>query len=74
VNDRRHTAVIGFFYRQRSLIIEGSMLRVYRQDSGRLVPTELDVTAHSAPTEAAGAVWIDLINPARHEDPTSSIC
>jgi len=44
------------------------MLRVYRQDSGRLVPTDLEVSAHSSPAEAAGAVWIDLINPARHED------
>jgi magnesium transporter len=44
------------------------MLRVYRQQDGHLVPTELAVTAHSPPAEAAGAVWLDLLNPARHED------
>lgn len=44
------------------------MLRVYRLHEGHLAPTELDVTAHSSPAEAAGALWIDLINPTRHED------
>ena len=44
------------------------MLRVYRRQDDRLVPTELDVTPQSRPGEAAGALWLDLINPTRHED------
>ena len=43
------------------------MLRVYRQQDGHLVSTDLEVTSHSPPSEAAGALWIDLI-PTRHED------
>src|SRR5262249_47418999 len=44
------------------------MLRVYRPHEGHLTPTELNVTSHSPPEEAAGVVWFDLINPTRHED------
>jgi magnesium transporter len=44
------------------------MLRVYRRQDDRLVPTELDVTPHSLPAEASDALWLDLINPTRHED------
>lgn len=44
------------------------MLRIYRPDGGRLEPTELEVTAHTQPAEAAEAVWLDLLNPTRHED------
>jgi magnesium transporter len=44
------------------------MLRVYRQHDGHLVPTDLEVTSHSPPAEATGALWIDLLNPTRHED------
>jgi magnesium transporter len=44
------------------------MLRVYRRHDDRLLPTDLEVTAQSRPAEAAGALWLDLINPARHED------
>jgi magnesium transporter len=44
------------------------MLRVYRRQDDRLVPTELDVTPHSFRAEARDALWLDLINPTRHED------
>ena len=44
------------------------MLRVYRRQNDRLAPTDLEVTPHSPPTEAAGALWLDLINPTRDED------
>src|SRR5262245_26713844 len=44
------------------------MLRVYRRQDDRLVPTELDVTPQSQPAEAAGALWLDSINPTRPED------
>jgi magnesium transporter len=44
------------------------MLRVYRQQDGHLVPTDIEVTSHSSPEQAAGAVWIDLVNPTRDED------
>jgi magnesium transporter len=44
------------------------MLRVYRRQDDRLVPTELDVTPHSLPAEASDGLWLDLINPTRHED------
>jgi magnesium transporter len=44
------------------------MLRVYRQHDGHLVPTDMEVTSHSPPSEAAGALWMDLLNPTRHED------
>ncbi len=44
------------------------MLRVYRPHGAHLVPTDLEVTAHSHPAEAEGAVWLDLLSPTRHED------
>jgi magnesium transporter len=44
------------------------MLRVYRRQEERLVPTDLEVNPHSLPAEAADALWLDLINPSRHED------
>ncbi len=44
------------------------MLRVYRPQGAHLVPTDLEVTAHSHAAEAEGAVWLDLLNPTRHED------
>ena len=44
------------------------MLRVYRRQDDRLVPTDLDVTPHSLPAKATDALWLDLINPTRHED------
>jgi len=44
------------------------MLRIYRHQDNRLVATELAVTAQTAPADAAGAVWIDLISPTRDED------
>jgi magnesium transporter len=44
------------------------MLRVYRHQDDRLMPTELDVTPQSPPTDAAGALWLDLIHPNREED------
>jgi magnesium transporter len=47
---------------------EMPMLRVYRRQDDRLVPTDLDVTPHSPPAKAADALWLDLINPTRHED------
>jgi magnesium transporter len=47
---------------------EMPMLRVYRRQDDRLVPTDLDVTPHSLPAKATDALWLDLINPTRHED------
>ena len=47
---------------------EMPMLRVYRRQDDRLVPTDLDVTPHSLPAQATDALWLDLINPTRHED------
>jgi magnesium transporter len=44
------------------------MLRIYRHQDNRLIATELAVTAQTPPAAAAGAVWIDLINPTREED------
>jgi magnesium transporter len=44
------------------------MLRVYRQQNGHLVPSDLDVSEQTAPDDAAGALWIDLIHPKPHED------
>jgi magnesium transporter len=44
------------------------MLRVYRQHGDHLVPTGLKATSESLATEAAGAIWFDLINPTREED------
>ena len=43
------------------------MLRAYRREDCRLVPTELDLTSHSTPADAAGALWLDLITPTREE-------
>ena len=43
------------------------MLRAYRREDCRLVPTELDLTPHSPPADAAGALWLDLITPTREE-------
>ena len=43
------------------------MLRVYRREDGRLVSTDLDLTPNSSPADAAGALWLDLINPTREE-------
>ena len=43
------------------------MLRAYRREDCRLVPTELDLTPHSTPADAAGALWLDLITPTREE-------
>jgi magnesium transporter len=44
------------------------MLRAYRQNDDHLVPTNVEVTGQSRATEAAGAIWLDLINPARDKD------
>ena len=43
------------------------MLRAYQRHDDRLLPTELEVP-HSPPAAAAGALWLDLVNPARQED------
>ena len=43
------------------------MLRAYRREDCRLVPTELDLTPHSPPADATGALWLDLITPSREE-------
>ena len=43
------------------------MLRAYRREDCRLVPTELDLMSHSPPADAAGALWLDLITPTREE-------
>ena len=37
------------------------MLRAYRREDCRLVPTELDLMSHSPPADAAGALWLYLI-------------
>jgi magnesium transporter len=44
------------------------MLRVYRHQDNRLVPTEIAVTEHSSVSDLAGGLWIDLINPTKSED------
>jgi magnesium transporter len=44
------------------------MLCVYRRQDDRLVPTDMQGTAHSLPAVVDGALWIDLINPSREED------
>ena len=44
------------------------MLSVYRRQDDHLVPAEMQVTAQSVSADAAGALWIDLINPSRSED------
>jgi len=49
------------------ILTEGTMLRAYRREDCRLVPTELDLTPHSTPADAAGALWLDLITPTREE-------
>src|SRR4029078_10807866 len=41
------------------------MLRAYRREDCRLVPTELDLMPHSPPADATGAVWLDTITPTR---------
>jgi magnesium transporter len=43
------------------------MLRAYRREDCRLVPTELDLTSHLPPADASGALWLDLITPTREE-------
>ena len=49
------------------LLTEDTMLRAYRREDSRLVPTDLDLTPHSPPADVAGALWLDLINPTREE-------
>jgi magnesium transporter len=49
------------------MLTEGTMLRAYRREDCRLVPTELDLISHSPPADAAGALWLDLITPTREE-------
>jgi magnesium transporter len=49
------------------MLTEGTMLRAYRREDCRLVPTELDLTSHSPPADASGALWLDLITPTREE-------
>src|SRR6478736_5874076 len=49
------------------MLTEGTMLRAYRREDCRLVPTELDLMSHSPPADAAGALWLDLITPTREE-------
>jgi magnesium transporter len=44
------------------------MLRIYTPQGGHLAATDLSVTEHSPPSGAAGAVWMDLLNPTREED------
>jgi hypothetical protein len=46
-------------------LTEDTMLRAYRREDSRLVPTDLDLTPHSPPADVAGALWLDLINPTR---------
>ena len=50
------------------------MLSVYRRQDDHLVPAEMQVTAQSVSAEAAGALWIDLINPSRSETSSSNAC
>src|SRR5262249_34566376 len=45
-----------------------AMLRVYRHQDNRLVPTELAVSAQSSPADVSGGLWIDLLNPTKKED------
>src|SRR5262249_3929606 len=45
-----------------------AMLRVYRHQDNRLVPTELAVSEQSSPADVSGGLWIDLINPTKKED------
>jgi magnesium transporter len=44
------------------------MLRIHRRQDDRLVSTELAVSPDSPPADAAGALWLDLINPTQDED------
>lgn len=44
------------------------MLRIYTPQGGHLAATDLTVTEHSPPSSAAGAVWLDMLNPTREED------
>ena len=43
------------------------MLRVYHQKGRQLVPSDLEIASESPPPDANGALWLDLINPARQE-------
>src|SRR5262249_49943315 len=65
-----HAVVIDRSDERRGALLmeECLMLRVYRRQNDRLAPTDLEVTSHSPPTEAAGALWLDLINQRRAED------
>src|SRR3954468_23523796 len=47
------------------MLTEGTMLRAYRREDCRLVPTELDLTSHSPPADAAGALWLAPTPPPR---------
>src|SRR4030088_3262086 len=47
---------------------EMPMLRVYRRQDDRLVPTDLDVTPHSLSAQATDESSLHLITPTRHED------
>ena len=44
------------------------MLYIYRRQDDRLVPTDVQGTAHLLSPGAQAAVWLDLINPSREED------
>src|SRR5262245_45974892 len=44
------------------------MLRIYRHQDNRLVPSQVDLATQDRQPEATGAVWVDLINPTRQED------
>jgi magnesium transporter len=46
----------------------GSRLREVARQDDRLVSTELAVSPDSPPADAAGALWLDLINPTQDED------
>jgi len=43
------------------------MLRVYHQKGRQLVPSDLEIASESPPPASNGALWLDLINPARQE-------
>jgi magnesium transporter len=43
------------------------MLRVYRREDDRLVPTELEVGPDRSCSAATGALWLDLVAPTRPE-------
>ena len=43
------------------LLTEDTMLRAYRREDSRLVPTDLDLTPHSPPADVNGALWLDLM-------------